>query len=59
MQNNTQKMKDIGSKLDMVYTYLIKEKGTLNDEGAEKYAMLLYQGVTQLMRIYHLEKNQL
>ena len=56
---NTQKMKDIGSKLDMVYTYLIKEKGGLNDEGAEKYAMLLYQGVTQLMRIYHLEKNQL
>lgn len=56
---NTQKMKDIGSKLDMAYTYLIKEKGALNDEGAEKYAMLLYQGVTQLMRIYHLEKNQL
>lgn len=56
---NTRKMKDIADKLDMAYTYLIKEKGTLNDESAEKYAMLLYQGVTQLMRIYHLEKNQL
>lgn len=55
---NTRKMKEIADKLDSVYDYLIKKNGSLSNDNNEKYAMLLYQGVTQLMRIYHLEKNQ-
>jgi len=54
---NTRKMKEIADKLDSVYDYLIKKNGSLSNDNNEKYAMMLYQGVTQLMRIYHLGKN--
>ena len=54
---NTQKIKDIAGKLDSVYNHLIRKNKSLSNDDTEKYAMLFYQGVTQLMRIHHLEKN--